>query len=172
MALLKRGPSGWTFTDDPYTAVPDGEALPGGPVAVSLARFLAERETLIARNSLLAVTLESDQPPEALAGDLDRISAIFLRFPKFRDGRGYSWARVLRQRYGYRGEVRAVGEVLRDQWLPLVRCGADALSVKPGTSLAAFQQALSEQTVFYQPSADGRGRIGRTPRRLAMAAAE
>jgi uncharacterized protein (DUF934 family) len=171
MALIKREGPIWSFTDDPYTAVADDAALPDGAICVSLARFQAERDALLARNSPLAVTLSSDQSPETIGDDLARISAVFLQFPKFRDGRGYSWARVLRQRMGYRGEVRAVGDVLRDQWLPMHRCGIDAMAVRDGVRMTDFLAALSEQTVFYQPSQDGRGRIGRTPAR-AMAAAE
>ena len=79
---------------------------------------------------------------------------IALEFPKFRDGRGYSWARLLRQRLGYKGEIRAVGDVLRDQWLFMSRCGIDAFDVKPGTRIEDFRAALAEQTVFYQPSSD------------------
>jgi uncharacterized protein (DUF934 family) len=84
-----------------------------------------------------------------------RLAVVELSFPKFRDGRGYSSARVLRDRLGYRGEVRAVGEVLRDQWLFMLRCGVDAFEVREGTRLEDFRAALGEQTVFYQRTADG-----------------
>jgi uncharacterized protein (DUF934 family) len=163
MALIKRNGPVWAAADDPYTAAGDDGALPEGAIAVSLARFQRDRETLLARNAPLAVTLASDQSPEALAGDLDRLSAVFLQFPKFRDGRGYSWARMLRGRFGYRGEIRATGDVLRDQWLYMHRCGVDALEIGPRFRLSDVQAAMAEQTVFYQPAIDGRGRIGRAP---------
>jgi uncharacterized protein (DUF934 family) len=163
MPLIKRDGPLWAFADDPYTAVADGETPPDGAIAVSLAAFEAQRAALLARNAPLAVTLTSDQSPEALGPDLHRLSAVFLQFPKFRDGRGYSWARMLRQRFGFRGEIRAVGQVLRDQWLPMHRCGIDAVQAGAGVTLATFLTALAEQTVFYQPAQDGRGRIGRAP---------
>jgi uncharacterized protein (DUF934 family) len=169
MALIKRDGAIWSIANDPYTAVADEGPVPDGAVAVSFVRFQRERETLLARNTPLAVTLSSDQSPESLAGDLDRLSAVFIQFPKFRDGRGYSWARMLRQRFGFQGEVRAVGDVLRDQWLYMHRCGVDALQVRVGVTLDDFQSALAEQTVFYQPAQDGRGKIGRA---LALQAAE
>ncbi len=170
MPLIKRDGPVWSVTDDPYTAIVDDADLPDGAIAVTLTRFQRDREALLARNTPLAVTLSSDQSPEALVHDLDRLSAVFLQFPKFRDGRGYSWARMLRQRFGYRGEVRATGDVLRDQWLPMHRCGIDAMQVRQTVTLGDFVAALAEQTVFYQPAQDGRGRIGRAPPRVMQAA--
>ena len=170
MALIKRAGPIWSFTDDPYTAVSGDDAAPDGAICVTLARFLRDRESLLARNTPLAVTLASDENPDPISADLDRIDAVFLQFPKFRDGRGYSWARMLRNRFGYRGEVRATGDVLRDQWLYMHRCGVDAMQVRDGVTVADFLAALAEQTVFYQPAQDGRGRIGRAPSRALLAA--
>jgi uncharacterized protein (DUF934 family) len=121
---------------------------------VSLKRWQAERETLAARNVPLGVRLTSDQSPEALGADVSHFALIELEFPKFRDGRGYSWARILRQRQNFAGEIRAVGDVLRDQWLFMSRCGVDAFEVRPGTRIEDFRAALAEQTVFYQPASD------------------
>lgn len=162
MALIKRDGQVWAFTDDPYTITAEGEVLPDGAIAIPLARYLAEREAILARNAPFAVILSSNEAPDALMPDLHRINAVFLTFPKFRDGRGYSWSRMLRQRFGYRGEIRAIGDVLRDQWLFMHRCGVDAMSLRPQTKLDDFHAALAEQTVFYQPGVDGRGNIGRT----------
>lgn len=170
MAVIKRDGQFWAFADDPYTVVADDGGIPDGAVAVTLARFERERDTLLARNAPLAVTLTSEQSPETLAPHLNRLSAVFLQFPKFRDGRGYSWARMLRGRFGFRGEIRATGDVLRDQWLYMYRCGVDALAVRGGVTLQDFQAALAEQTVFYQPAQDGRGHIGRAPERVLQAA--
>jgi len=142
------------FVENTFAHVADDEALPDGPIVVSLKRWQAERETLATRNAPLGVRLSSDQSPEALGADVSHFALIELEFPKFRDGRGYSWARILRQRLGFTGEVRAVGDVLRDQWLFMSRCGVDAFEVRPGTRLEDFRAALAEQTVFYQPASD------------------
>jgi uncharacterized protein (DUF934 family) len=81
---------------------------------------------------------------------------IALEFPKFGDGRAYSYARLLRERYGFRGELRAVGNVLRDQALFMLRCGFDAFEVTEGTPIEGWREALGEISVVYQPTADGR----------------
>lgn len=151
MPLIKDG----AFITDTFTRVADADALPAGPAIVSLTRFLAERAVLLARTSPLGVRIGSHETPDALGADVHHLAVVELSFPKFRDGRGYSSARVLRDRLGYRGEVRAVGEVLRDQWLFMQRCGVDAFEVREGTRLEDFSAALGEQTVFYQRSADG-----------------
>jgi uncharacterized protein (DUF934 family) len=150
MPLIKNG----HFVDNTYRHVADDEALPQGAIVVSLKRWQTERETLAARNAPLGVRLTSDQSPEALGSDVNHFALIELEFPKFRDGRGYSWARILRQRQNFTGEIRAVGDVLRDQWLFMSRCGVNAFEVRPGTRLEDFRAALAEQTVFYQPASD------------------
>jgi uncharacterized protein (DUF934 family) len=142
------------FVENTFARVADDETLPEGAIVVSLKRWQTERETLAARNAPLGVRLASDQSPEALGADVNHFALIELEFPKFRDGRGYSYARILRQRLGFTGEIRAVGDVLRDQWLFMTRCGIDAFEVRPGTRLEDFREALAEQTVFYQPSSD------------------
>jgi uncharacterized protein (DUF934 family) len=150
MPLIKNN----AFVENTFAHVADGEALPEGAIVVSLKRWQAERETLAARNAPLGIRLASDQSPETLGADVSHFALIELEFPKFRDGRGYSYARVLRQRQNFTGEIRAVGDVLRDQWLFMSRCGIDAFEVRPGTRLEDFRAALAEQTVFYQPASD------------------
>ena len=151
MSLIK----GEAFVENVFTVLADGQDAPlGKPIIVSLKRWQAERDELTRRNVALGVRLTSDQAPDVLGDDIHRLAVIALEFPKFRDGRGYSWARMLRQRLGYKGEIRAVGDVLRDQWLFMRRCGIDAFEVKPGTRIEDFRAALGEQTVFYQPSSD------------------
>ena len=142
---------------DPWVSLGDEEALPeGAPAIVGLERWQAERETLIERNAPLGIRLRSDQPPKLVLDDLDRFAVIALEFPKFGDGRAYSYARLLRERYGFRGELRAVGNVLRDQALFMLRCGFDAFEVAEGTSIEGWRAALAEISVFYQPAEDGR----------------
>ena len=151
MPLIK----GEAFAENVFTTLGDDEAAPfGRPIVVSLKRWQAERAQLIGRNVALGVRLTSDQAPDALGEDVHRLALIALEFPKFRDGRGYSWARLLRQRLGFKGEIRAVGDVLRDQWLFMQRCGIDAFEVKPGTPIEDFCAAMGELTVFYQPASD------------------
>lgn len=143
------------FVEDTFARVADDAALPEGAIIVSLKRFQAERDTLVARNTPLGVRLSSDQSPEALGADVHHFALIELEFPKFKDGRGYSWARLLRQRLGYKGEVRATGDVLRDQWLFMSRVGIDSFEVRADTRIEDFRAAMAEQTFFYQPASDG-----------------
>ena len=117
-----------------------------------LALLKARGEELYGRAGRTGVVLEPHEDPAALAGTLDRLSLVAVRFPKFGDGRGYSSARLLRERYGYHGELRAVGDVLRDQLLFMQRSGFDSFSLRddqdPDEAIAAFAE-LSEQ---YQSS--------------------
>jgi len=151
MPLLRDG----ALVDDPWVTVDDGTQLPmDGPAIVSLERWQAHRDALLGRNAPLGIRLKSDQPPALIADDLDRFAVVALEFPVFRDGRAYSHARLLRERYGYKGEVRAVGEVLRDQFLFMVRCGFDAVEVKDENAAGQWREAVSEISVVYQPAAD------------------
>ena len=150
MPLIKNS----MFVDNGFAKVSDEEGLPDGALIVSLMRWQGERETLMQRNAPLGLRLQSDQSPELLGADVHHFAVIELEFPKFRDGRGYSYARILRERLSYKGEVRAVGDVLRDQWLFMRRCGVDAFEVRPGTRIEDFRTAMAEQTVFYQRSTD------------------
>jgi uncharacterized protein (DUF934 family) len=143
--------------NDIFATVTDDAALPdSGGAIVSLARFLRDRESLLARNAPIGVRLKSDQSPETLGEDVHRLSVVAVEFPAFGDGRGFSWARMLRTRLGYRGEVRAVGAFIFDQLNYLVRVGFDAFEVPDKFDTAAFERALHEMTYVYQPSADGR----------------
>ena len=92
-------------------------------------------------------------------------------FPGFRDGRAYSQARILRERYGFGGEMRATGQVLRDQFLFLLRAGFDSFEVSKEADAAAFVESIQTFDVFYQPTGDGRAtafrrRLGRRCRAL------
>src|SRR3954471_20794615 len=111
MPLIKNG----KVVEDTYAAVADDAPLPLNGTIVSLNRFIAERETLLSRNSPLGVRLKSAESPEALGEDVHHLALVVLEFPAFRDGRPFSWARTLRTRMNYTGEVRAVGHVLYDQ---------------------------------------------------------
>lgn len=142
---------------DGFARVGDDAALPEGAVTVSLARFRKERESLLARNTPLGVRLKAEENPELLGEDVSRFALIELEFPKFRDGRAFSWARMLRTRLGFGGEIRAVGDFLYDQVNYQRRVGFDAWETTLTT--AQFERAFTEMTNVYQPSTDGRKTI-------------
>jgi uncharacterized protein (DUF934 family) len=145
------------LVDDPFVHVADGEPVPAaGPVIVSLVDWQSLRDELLARGEPVGVRLKSDQPPEAIADDLPHLAVVALEFPVFRDGRAYSYARILRERYRYAGELRAVGEVLLEQLHFMLRTGFDAFEVRGDDPLGAFRAALDDFSVWYQPTGDGR----------------
>ena len=153
MPLVKAG----KIIEDQYMRVEDDAPLPDGvPVLLTAARFLADARELIERDALVGVIWPNDRRVAELAPWIDRLAVIALLFPKFKDGRAYSQARLLRERHGFRGELRATGDVLRDQFQFLLRSGFDALEVKKPADAATFAQAAAHFSVFYQPSADGR----------------
>lgn len=127
---------------------------PEGDVIVPLGLWQRDRASLLARKGRVGVWLESSEEPEALAGDLARLPVIAVNFPKFTDGRGYSTARLLRDRYGYQGEIRAIGDVQRDQLLYLARCGFDAFALKDRRDSQAALAAFSEFSEAYQASVE------------------
>jgi uncharacterized protein (DUF934 family) len=153
--LIRNG----AYAEDIYAPVADDAALPDGAVIVSLARFQKERDALLARNTPIGVRLEAGQNPELLGADVSHFSLIALEFPKFRDGRAFSWARMLRTRLGFDGEIRAVGDFLYDQVNYQHRVGFDAWEVPDHFTLEMFQRALQEMTNVYQPSTDGKKTI-------------
>lgn len=141
------------FAIDNWQAISDEEALPdAGYGLISLTRFQAEREALLVRNVPLGLVIEPGEAVEDVADDLDRFSVIALHFPAFSDGRNYSSARLLRERYGYEGEVRAFGDLILDQ-LPLMqRCGIDAFDVQnPHTKAGLLRGEWPDVTAYTQP---------------------
>jgi len=127
-------------------------AVPGGRVIVPLAVWQARRAELAARGADIGVWLAGDEAPAALAADLPRLAVVAVNFPKFADGRGYSIAALLRTRHAYRGELRAIGDVLRDQFFYLTRCGFDVLQPKEGKYTdAQLEAALASFADFSEP---------------------
>jgi uncharacterized protein (DUF934 family) len=158
MPLIKDG----RVVDDPWRHVEDGAPLPeGAPVTVSWKRWSSERDTLGPRDGRLGLRLPNDVPPLTLPKDVQRFDLVTLSFPRFTDGRAYSQARLLRGRLGYRGELRATGEVLRDELLFMRRCGIDAFEVSERAVAENWLAALDEFDVFYQPAEDGHPWIAR-----------
>lgn len=121
---------------------------------VSLAEFLNDTEAAFSRNTPFSVRLSPSDDPGELVPYLDKLSLIEVDFPKYTDGRGYSQAQLLRRRYAYKGELRAVGHVLRDQILYMHRSGFDAYETDRA-DLSSVLEALKEYSAYYQPAADG-----------------
>ena len=142
--------------EDPFTFVGDDQGMPPGDVIISLQRFLTEGEQLLGQCRTLGVRLCASDRPEDLAGRLDRLAVIELEFPKFRDGRQYSAARILRERMGFTGELRAVGDVLREQAFQMVRCGFDAFEPADGSTAADWAASTLRFRHVYQRAADRR----------------
>ncbi|WP_442025702.1 DUF934 domain-containing protein [Pseudoduganella sp. RAF53_2] len=135
-------------------------AVPEGKVIVPLSVWNAQREVLAARAEV-GVWLAPDDDPFALKDDLSKFAVVAVDFPKFTDGRGYSIAYNLRVRLGYKGELRAIGDVLRDQLFSMHRVGFDAYATRPDRSI---EDALKGLTVFsetYQASVDVRNPLFR-----------
>lgn len=153
MPLLKNG----VLVDDPWRFAGDDTPLPpDAPVVLSFARWQAERHALALRHAPLGVRLRNHERVEGLRPDVRHLPLIALEFPKFTDGRAYTQARLLRERLGFAGELRATGQVLPDQLLLMQRCGFDAFEIAKGAPLEAWQRAIAAFSVFYQPAADGR----------------
>jgi uncharacterized protein (DUF934 family) len=129
-------------------------AVPAGDVIVSLAQWLAQRDALLARQGRLGVWLANTDDPSAIAADLKHFEVIAVDFPHFTDGRGSSIGRLLRERYGWTGELRAIGDVIRDVLFYLSRCGFDAFELKAGEDAQAALSAFGDFSEAYQTSVE------------------
>jgi uncharacterized protein (DUF934 family) len=135
----------WKYVDE------DAAAL---AVIVPFARFQQERDHWIASTAILGVRVSPADDVTALKDDLTRISLIAVEFPALGEGRGYTQAQLLRRRYHFNGEIRAVGKLLRDQVFYMARCGVDAFEFPEGTDLNVALTAFDDFTIAYQSSAD------------------
>jgi uncharacterized protein (DUF934 family) len=152
MPLIEDG----EVVQDRYVRIADDSPVPEeGPVLLSAARFLADADRIAGRPGATGVLWPNDRDIAELAPHLGRLSLIALVFPTFKDGRAYSQARTLRERYRFAGELRATGDVLRDQFLFLHRAGFNAYELKKAADAPAFCDALRRYIAFYQPAADG-----------------
>jgi uncharacterized protein (DUF934 family) len=169
MRLVK----GNRVVDDRFVRVLDDAPVPDGvPVLIPAVRFLADNADLLSRAAPVGILWPNNRNVSELAPYLDRLALVALVFPAFKDGRAYSQARLLRERYGYRGELRATGDVLRDQFLAMVRAGFDAFEVKKDADAEAFAASVARYSVFYQPAGDGHVSAlqARLPKRAAPVA--
>ena len=153
--LIKLQGGRMVLANDAFTQVADDQDLPPGDVIISLTRFQSEGEALLSEGRQVGVRLAPSEEVEDLAYDLPRLAVIELEFAKFRDGRPYSSARVLRGRMGWQGELRAVGDVLREQALHMVRCGFDAFEPADGSTAADWTHVAHRFRHVYQRAADG-----------------
>ena len=133
---------------------PENVALGDAPLLYPLAVWQAQRTAILERAKPAGVWLDSSEGPEELVGDLERLAVIGVNFPKFADGRGYSTARLLRERYGYHGEIRAIGDVLHDQLFFMKCCGIDAYAVRADKDIEAALAGLRTFSDAYQAAVD------------------
>jgi len=143
--------------DDRFTRVADESPIPDdAPILVSATRFLERASDLTHRHAPVGVIWPNDKNVSELVPFIGKIALVALIFPNFRDGRAYSQARQLRERHGYRGELRATGDVLRDQFLFMLRAGFDSFEPRKEHEAAEFTRTISRYSVYYQPTGDGR----------------
>ena len=144
----------WTILKLSEGETPESVTLPEQNAIVPLPVWQARKDELIGRGQPVGVWLDSHEEPEAIAADLDRFSVVAVNFPKFADGRGYSIARLLRERYGYAGELRSIGDVLQDQLYFMKRCGFDAYAVRADKDIEAALAGLTDFSESYQTAVD------------------
>lgn len=167
MPLLKSG----QIVQDTWLNIDDEQTVPAnGDVIVSLERWLSEIDTLKSRDGKTGLRLKNNQSPAQVADDLDAFDLIVLEFPKYTDGRAYSSARLLRDRYGFKGEVRASGDVLIDQFGMMQRCGFNTYEVPGEADVSDWQAAEKRISSHYQPAADGVQAIWAKRQNLAKSA--
>jgi uncharacterized protein (DUF934 family) len=153
MPLVKAG----EIVADRHLRILDDAPIPAaGAVLIPAERFMAEAAELAARQAETGVIWPNNRDIDELAPYLDKLTLVALVFPKFQDGRAYSQARILRERLGFRGELRATGQVLRDQFVFMQRAGFDSFEVKKEADAKVFGAVSKRYSVFYQPTGDGR----------------
>lgn len=128
--------------------------LPEGSLLLPMQFWLTHRDALTQRIETIGVWIDSDEQVEQLGEDVDKFTVIAVNFPTFGDGRGFSTARLLRDRYQYKGQLRAIGNAIRDQLFYLKRCGFDAYQLREGYDLNASTQSLNDFSVTYQASVE------------------
>jgi len=159
----------WTVLRLTEEQTPDNVTVADGKVIVPLQVWLEQKAALQGRPDL-GVWFASDERPETLKGEVDRFSVIAIDFPKFSDGRGYSIAYNLRARLGYSGELRAIGDVLRDQMFYMQRVGFDAFAPRADRSIEDALKGLSDFSEKYQTSWDEKSPLFRRAHRTGAAA--
>ena len=161
MALFKNG----SFVTDDWRTVGEGEAAPAaGHVIFTLDWWKQERHVYDGSNVAIGLLIEPATKLEEIAEDIHRFSLIAVSFPKFGDGRGYSQACLLRERHGFKGELRATGDVLLDQIQVMSRCGFDSFEISDANTLKALEEGrLQLMKHFYQPGKGAEAPTGTRP---------
>jgi uncharacterized protein (DUF934 family) len=153
MPLVKGG----EIVADRFVRIADDAPIPAnGAALIPAERFLSHAAELTLRQAETGVIWPNNRDIEELAPYLDKLAVVALVFPKFQDGRAYSQARILRERLRFRGELRATGQVLRDQFVFMLRAGFDSFEVKKEADAKVFGAVTKRYSVFYQPTGDGR----------------
>jgi uncharacterized protein (DUF934 family) len=166
MPLLEAG----RLVPDSYLRVEDEAPLPdSAPAIVSFARLERDAASLAGRNAPLGVILPQGLDPETLAPYLDRLALVVVQLPKFKDGRAFTMARTLRERYGYKGEIRATGHILPDQYVLLLRVGVNSVEVADGVDPKRWQEAMGIYHIAYQAALSDDTPLSNFRRRLATA---
>ena len=142
--------------DNPWTVMKTStgpeilQAVPGKNFIVPLQFWRLYQTELSDYDGAIAVWLDSDERAEQIAADLDSLPLVALNFPVFSDGRSYTNARELRQRYDYKGEIRAIGDVLRDQLYYMAQCGFDSFELRHDQDADLCLAAFKDFTTGYQ----------------------
>lgn len=153
MTLIKLG----AVADDPWIELSDEAPLPSeAPVIVSDRRWLRDRQILSARNTPLGLRLTSDADIDRVTDALNIVVLVVIDFPAFTDGRPFSIARLLRDRFGFTGELRATGQILSDQMPFMQRCGFDSFELASDIDPDTWLEGFSAIGVQYQPASDKR----------------
>ncbi len=145
-----------TVEDSWQTVAGDAPLPTNGDIIVPVSRWLADRRRLLTHNGRVGVTISGDDDLAAIVGDLEHLALIALNFQSFTDGRNYSNARLLRDRYAYKGELRATGEVRRDQLFYLTRCGIDSFLLAHDCDVDQFLLGFGDFSCVYQTASDNR----------------
>jgi len=142
------------IVDDNFQYVTDaGELSMTGNIIVDVALWNEHKAALKSREGKVGVKIEGDAEPEVIADDLADLDLVAIHFPVFRDGRGFSLARILRDRFNFQGELRATGDVLRDQLFFMQRCGFNAFEPRADRSIEDALNGLNDFSVVYQADA-------------------
>lgn len=136
--------------EDAWQFPADGELLPAGDIAVSIARWQQEKTQLLNRTAKLGIVIEPADTLADIAGDLPHFALAAINFPAFTDGRGFSHARLLRDQYGYTGEIRAIGQFMVDQVFYLSQTGFDSFCLAKPSDLPVALKTLTDFSFSYQ----------------------
>lgn len=152
MEIIKDG----KIVQDDWTHLADEEALQPGNITVSLQRWQRDKERLTAGGQVVGIRVHGEDAASLFSDDLPKLTLVCIDMPAMTDGRGFSLARLLRERHGYQGEIRVRGEFIQDQMYFLARVGVNAFEFPSDTNLETLLPALREFSVKYQAAADER----------------